>query len=275
MSQAHSSPLTPVPRSLNAGVLTKLDLMDPGTDARDVLAGRVVPLRRGFVPVVCRSQKDIADGLPMDRAIAREKAFFERHPAYRAYAGRCGTGYLARLLSHMLMAAVKAWLPQVRADVSLMAQTAEQSLRELGDPVDTAGGGGSDAGHLLLKLLSRFAANFCDMVDGRVHADESDDLLTEQMFGGARIQVRVQEGLHLGVICWIRQRAALFLVHRRSSARASSARLPSGLQRSSAMTRASSRTRRSSWRSETHPGRARRSSFRSRCERGCGRGALS
>ena len=72
-----------------------------------------------------------------------------------------------------------------------MAQTAEQALRELGDPIDSAGvvGGTGGAGQLLLKLLSRFASNFCDMVDGRVHADESDDLLTEQMFGGARIQV--------------------------------------------------------------------------------------
>ena len=81
---------------------------------------------------------------------------------------------------------------QVRADVSLMAQSAEQALRELGDPIDSVGSinSGASAGQLLLKLLSRFASNFCDMVDGRVHADESDDLLTEQMFGGARIQVR-------------------------------------------------------------------------------------
>jgi hypothetical protein len=45
-------------------------------------------------------------------------------------------------------------------------------------------------GQLLLKLLSRFASNFCDMTDGRVHADDADDLLTEQMFGGARMQAR-------------------------------------------------------------------------------------
>ena len=31
------------------GVLTKMDLMDPGTDASDVLCNRVVPLRRVFV----------------------------------------------------------------------------------------------------------------------------------------------------------------------------------------------------------------------------------
>jgi hypothetical protein len=38
-------------------VLTKLDLMDAGTDAVDVLTGRVVPLRLGFIGVVNRSQQ--------------------------------------------------------------------------------------------------------------------------------------------------------------------------------------------------------------------------
>lgn len=38
------------------GVLTKLDLMDRGTDAVAALANRVVPLRLGYVGVVNRSQ---------------------------------------------------------------------------------------------------------------------------------------------------------------------------------------------------------------------------
>ncbi len=41
------------------GVITKLDLMDEGTDAREILENKFVPLRRGYVGVVNRSQKDI------------------------------------------------------------------------------------------------------------------------------------------------------------------------------------------------------------------------
>ena len=41
------------------GVLTKLDLMDEGTDARDIMENKLLPLRRGYVAVVNRSQKDI------------------------------------------------------------------------------------------------------------------------------------------------------------------------------------------------------------------------
>ena len=38
------------------GVITKLDLMDQGTDAMDVLCGRVYNVHLGIIGVVCRSQ---------------------------------------------------------------------------------------------------------------------------------------------------------------------------------------------------------------------------
>ena len=41
------------------GVITKLDLMDQGTDAKEILENRLLPLRRGYIGVVNRSQKDI------------------------------------------------------------------------------------------------------------------------------------------------------------------------------------------------------------------------
>ncbi len=41
------------------GVLTKLDIMDPGTDAREILDGSAVRLKHGWIGVVNRGQKDI------------------------------------------------------------------------------------------------------------------------------------------------------------------------------------------------------------------------
>lgn len=40
-------------------VITKLDLMDAGTDAMDMLCGRVIPVKLGILGVVNRSQADI------------------------------------------------------------------------------------------------------------------------------------------------------------------------------------------------------------------------
>ncbi len=50
------------------GVLTKLDIMDPGTDAREIIAGQQVQLKNGWIAVVNRNQQDINSRLGMQDA---------------------------------------------------------------------------------------------------------------------------------------------------------------------------------------------------------------
>lgn len=58
------------------GVITKLDLMDEGTDARDILENKLLPLRRGYIGVVNRSQKDIEGRKDINAALSAERKFF-------------------------------------------------------------------------------------------------------------------------------------------------------------------------------------------------------
>ena len=46
-------------------VITKLDLMDAGTDAIDILCGRVIPVKLGIIGVINRSQQVIMTTLMM------------------------------------------------------------------------------------------------------------------------------------------------------------------------------------------------------------------
>lgn len=52
--------------------------MDDGTDARDILENKLLPLRRGYVGVVNRSQKDIDGKKDIHAALAAERKFFLR-----------------------------------------------------------------------------------------------------------------------------------------------------------------------------------------------------
>ena len=63
--------------------MTKLDLMDEGTDAKEVLENKLLPLRRGYVGVVNRSQKDIEGRKDIKLAVESERKFFLSHPGYR------------------------------------------------------------------------------------------------------------------------------------------------------------------------------------------------
>lgn len=83
------------------GVLTKLDLMDAGTNALDILTGRVYPLKLGFIGVVNRSQQDINSEKSMSDAAESETEFFRNHPSYRNIAHKNGTKYLAKTLNQV------------------------------------------------------------------------------------------------------------------------------------------------------------------------------
>jgi dynamin 1/3 len=96
------------------GVITKLDLMDEGTDAREILENKLLPLRRGYIGVVNRSQKDIDGRKDIHAALAAERKFFLSHPSYRHLADRLGTPYLQKVLNSQLTNHIRDTLPGLR-----------------------------------------------------------------------------------------------------------------------------------------------------------------
>lgn len=59
--------------------------MDEGTDARDILENKLLPLRRGYIGVVNRSQKDIDGRKDINAAMGAERKFFLRYNKYDKY----------------------------------------------------------------------------------------------------------------------------------------------------------------------------------------------
>jgi len=80
-------------------VITKLDIMDKGTDAMDVLSNRVYPLRLGYIGVINRSQQDINTKKAIFEALKYESQFFSSHPEYSRIASRLGTPFLTRQMN--------------------------------------------------------------------------------------------------------------------------------------------------------------------------------
>ncbi|KAI1327560.1 Dynamin central region-domain-containing protein [Xylariaceae sp. FL0255] len=161
------------------GVLTKVDLMDHGTNALDILSGRVYPLKLGFVGVVNRSQQDIQGNRPMDEALKAETEFFRHHPAYRNIAARSGTQFLAKTLNHTLMAHIRERLPDIKARLNTLMGQTQQELASYGDMHFS---GKEHRGSMILQLMTRFATSFISSIDGT-----STEISTKELSGGARI----------------------------------------------------------------------------------------
>ncbi|RMJ27624.1 hypothetical protein PHISP_01476 [Aspergillus sp. HF37] len=161
------------------GVLTKLDLMDHGTNAMDILSGRVYPLRLGFIGVINRSQQDIQSEKSLSQALNGEAEFFQHHPAYRNMANRCGTQFLAKTLNTTLMTHIRDRLPDIKARLNTLMGQTQQELASYGNKQFS---GKEHRGSLILQLMTRFASSFISSIDGT-----SSEISTKELCGGARI----------------------------------------------------------------------------------------
>jgi hypothetical protein len=90
------------------GVITKLDIMDRGTDARNHLLGKTIPLRLGYVGVVNRSQEDILMNRSIKDALVAEEKFFRSRPVYSGLTDRLGVPQLAKKLNQVLSAVLRS-----------------------------------------------------------------------------------------------------------------------------------------------------------------------
>ncbi|KAI7995760.1 Dynamin-related protein 1E [Camellia lanceoleosa] len=117
------------------GVLTKLDLMDRGTNALDVLEGRSYRLQHPWVGIVNRSQADINRNVDMLAARRREHEFFATSPDYGHLASRMGSEYLAKLLSKQLESVIKARMPSIMSLINQSIDELQAELNHLGRPV--------------------------------------------------------------------------------------------------------------------------------------------
>lgn len=154
-------------------VITKLDLMDAGTDAIDILCGRVIPVKLGIIGVVNRSQQDIIDSKSIKEALADEAAFLQRR--YPTLANRNGTPYLAKTLNRLLMHHIRDCLPELKTRVTMMMSQFQSLLSSYGDDVQ-------DKAQTLLQIITKFNAAYCQTIEGTARNIE-----TTELCGGARI----------------------------------------------------------------------------------------
>ncbi|XP_037548027.1 dynamin-1a isoform X1 [Nematolebias whitei] len=161
------------------GVITKLDLMDEGTDAKDILENKLLPLRRGYIGVVNRSQKDIDGKKDITAAMAAERKFFLTHPAYRHLADRMGTPYLQKILNQQLTNHIRDTLPGLRTKLQSQLLSIEKEVEEYKNfrPDDP-----SRKTKALLQMVQQFSVDFEKCIEG-----SGDQIDTAELSGGARI----------------------------------------------------------------------------------------
>jgi len=144
------------------GILTKVDLMNAGTDVSKYLTNSLpsdLQLSLGYF--ACKMRGPAEKGLSVREGFGAEATYFGGHHVYgRAhspYAERLGVPTLARFLSRVLLGHLKQHLPQILREVDTLYTTTERNLTDLGPsvPPDAA-----SRAALVQNLVASFSRNF-------------------------------------------------------------------------------------------------------------------
>ncbi|XP_065200561.1 dynamin-like [Planococcus citri] len=170
------------------GVLTKLDLMDEGTDARDILENKLLPLRRGYIGVVNRSQKDIDGRKDIKAALQAEKQFFQTNPAYRHMADKLGTPHLQKVLNQQLTKHIRNTLPSLREKIQKQKANLDKEMDTINrlnpnDPLAKA--------KIMQQMIQQLRDDFGTIVEGSI----ATEINTIELSGGAKINRIFHESL--------------------------------------------------------------------------------
>ena len=158
------------------GVITKLDLMDRGTDAYDILSNKLIPLRLGYVGVINRGQKDIDTRKSMQLQWQDEDAFLRRH--YASIADVNGTRYLREKLNTLLLQHIKLCLPTIITKVNEFKAEKVKELEVMSVGLSTL----PQMQIAFFDNVNQFVNRFQQLVDGN-----GSDTINE-VVGGGRIR---------------------------------------------------------------------------------------
>ncbi|KAK7251654.1 hypothetical protein RIF29_35032 [Crotalaria pallida] len=145
------------------GVVTKLDLMDKGTNAVDVLEGRSYRLQHPWVGIVNRSQADINKNVDMIVARKKEREYFETSPEYGHLAHKMGSEYLAKLLSQHLEQVIRQKIPSIVALINKTIDELNAELDRIGRPIAVDSGAQL---YTILEMCRAFDKVFKEHLDG-------------------------------------------------------------------------------------------------------------
>lgn len=96
------------------GIITKIDLMDEGTDCVDILNNKINTLYLGYIGIINRGQSDLNNNFQLTNLIQKENSFFKNHKMYKNIK-QVGGNHLIEKLNDYFIKLVESEIPKIRA----------------------------------------------------------------------------------------------------------------------------------------------------------------
>lgn len=168
------------------GVITKIDIMDKGTNAKRMIEGKDIALRLGFIGIKNRSQQDIIDRISVKKAQEKEQLYFGTHPVYSSMPqSLLGIANLTTKLTKILFTHIKFTLPEIMKEIRDKARETEDDLRDLGPEMPNQD---TEKMQLLWNMITEFIQTYRNTISGRYDAKRAYIGNESGLSGGAKIK---------------------------------------------------------------------------------------
>ena len=161
--------------------------MDKGTNAKDMLMGRIIKLKLGYVGVKGRSQEDIQNNVSAKKGIDIEKSYFARHKIYATMPKKyLGTSSLVGSMTTIFYKHIRGFLPSIIKEINGKARDCKDKLKDLGPPLPHDA---QDKLHLLWNMVTAFCESFKNQILGKYDNRRSVRLKNQKYTTGALIRI--------------------------------------------------------------------------------------
>lgn len=167
------------------GVITKIDLMDDGTNALNLLKGEEYQLKHGYVAVKGRSQQAIKDGKTVKDALADEKKYFEDSPDYCKIAHLQGIKFLSNKISKLMQRHIEKSLPDIRSKISTLLNRDKSRYEGLKSQIDFSTEEGANS--FIFDKISEYCEIYRELIQGT-----NVQKATDELRGGAKINATIE-----------------------------------------------------------------------------------
>jgi len=138
-------------------VLTKLDLMNKGTDAREMLRGNIIQVQLGIIGTINQSQEDIDENKSIDQQLKDEQEFFNKK--YKDIAHEHGISYLSKRLNQLLMDHIKNCLPGLKMEINEELEKYQENYKLCGEHSD-------DRDLFIIKIVRQVSKKIESIIEG-------------------------------------------------------------------------------------------------------------
>ena len=160
------------------GVFTKLDRLENGCSAIELIEGTKFPLALGYVGVICRSQQEIEEGKTLEDQFVKEIDFYDSNEQYRERQAYFGISTLKAKLEVEFKNHLISTFPKIHAEVNKKLEHTSNELIKLGRCIPE--------GYSLLsyahECLTEIFKQIDGLMDGSLSSPDSNKLIGGAVF---------------------------------------------------------------------------------------------